>query len=73
VVVVTCAVLATRSRGAALVWALAVANALFVARVGGDAAIPTAVAWSGLAVAGGLALWTYAAGTHVLRAARSAT
>ena len=41
----------------ALVWLLAIGQALFAARVGADARLPTLVAWSGLAVACALALW----------------
>ena len=56
---VTSAVLATRRWSAVLVWILALADAVFAARVGGDARLPTALAWSGLAVACALALWGY--------------
>jgi hypothetical protein len=59
-VLVTCAVLATADEHRILGWALAVANALFVARIGGDARIPTLIAWGGLAFACGLAVWVYA-------------
>ncbi|MBV9324876.1 MAG: hypothetical protein JO352_13930 [Chloroflexi bacterium] len=57
--VITAALLATRSWSLLLVWALAVGNALFVARVGGDARIPTLLAWAGLALACALALYSY--------------
>lgn len=57
--VVSCAVGALRGEHRVIAWALPLANALFVARIGGSAAIPTVVAWSGLAVACALALWTY--------------
>jgi len=40
-----------------LAWTVALCNVLFVARVGGDARIPTIVAWGGLAVAVGLVFW----------------
>jgi hypothetical protein len=33
---------------------------LFVARIGGSARIPSILAWSGLALACALALWSYA-------------
>jgi hypothetical protein len=57
--VITAAVEATRVRGAGLAFALGAGNALFVARVGGDAQIPPPVAWLGLLVAVGLALVCY--------------
>jgi hypothetical protein len=59
--IVAAAVLATRDWPLPLAWALALGNALFVARVGGDARIPTAVAWSGLAIALGLIGWRWVA------------
>jgi hypothetical protein len=65
-VVVTCAVLATGT-DARIGWPLAIANVLFVARVGGDAQIPTLVAWAGLVVASALAAFTYLAPRLVLR------
>jgi len=43
----------------ALVLALALGQAVFAARAGGDALLPTALAWAGLAVACGLAVWSY--------------
>jgi hypothetical protein len=58
--VVTAAVLATQTWSLPVVWVLAVGDVLFVARVGGDARLPTVVAWAGLAVACALALWAYA-------------
>jgi hypothetical protein len=54
--VITSALVATRAWPTALVWTLAIGNALFAARVGGDARLPTVVAWSGLALACALAL-----------------
>jgi hypothetical protein len=57
--VVSAALLATRSHNETLVWALALGNMVFAARIGGSARIPTIVAWSGLAVACALALWSY--------------
>jgi len=57
--VIAAAVLATRDWSVALVWLLAIGQALFAARVGADARLPTLVAWSGLAVACALALWGY--------------
>jgi len=53
--VVTAALLATRTWSSPLIWVLAMGNVVFVARVGGDARLPTVVAWSGLAVACALA------------------
>jgi hypothetical protein len=58
--IVTAALVATRTWKLPVLWLLAVANMLFVARVGGDARLPTVVAWAGLAVACALALWVYA-------------
>ena len=57
--VITAALLATRTWPAGLVWALALGGAVFAARVGGDARLPTVLAWSGLALAVGLVLWSY--------------
>lgn len=48
---VTAAVAATGEWHPAAAWALALSNVLFVARVGGDARLPTALAWTGLAAA----------------------
>jgi hypothetical protein len=58
-VMVMVAVLATRSWSVTTVWALALGEALFAVRVGGDARLPTVLAWSGLAVACALAVWGY--------------
>ncbi|MBV9894187.1 MAG: hypothetical protein JO020_08455 [Chloroflexi bacterium] len=58
--VITCALLATRTWDPRLVWLLALACVVFVARIGGDARIPTPVAWAGLAVALALIAWCYA-------------
>jgi succinate-acetate transporter protein len=69
---VTCAVLAARTARPLILWALALANLLFVARIGGDASIPSVVAWAGLALACGLALWIVARPHAVLRPARGA-
>jgi hypothetical protein len=55
--VITIALLATRTWSLALVWVLAVGSALFAARIGGDAQIPSVLAWAGLAVACALAVW----------------
>ena len=49
VIAAACAVI--RDRYILLALALGVANAAFVARVGGDARLPSALAWSGLALA----------------------
>jgi hypothetical protein len=56
---ITSALLATQKWRLGVAWALALGGALFAARVGGDASLPTVVAWSGLAVACALALWGY--------------
>ena len=58
--VISAALLATRRWTLLLVWVLAVSGALFAARVGGDARLPTAVAWSGLVLGCGLAVGSYA-------------
>jgi hypothetical protein len=57
--VVSTALLAMRAWRLPLMWVFAVASALFVARIGGDARIPTLVAWAALALACGLAAWSY--------------
>src|SRR5579864_3789604 len=57
--VITTALLATQQWDQRLVWLLAIGSDLFVARIGGDARLPTVLAWSGLAVACALALWAY--------------
>jgi hypothetical protein len=51
---VSAAVLATCIWHPAAAWGLALGNILFVARVGGDARVPTLLAWAGLAAACGL-------------------
>jgi hypothetical protein len=71
--VIAAALLATREWDVRLVWLLALGGAVFEARVGGDARVPTVLGWSGLAVACALALWSYIprstrATLHVLRA-----
>ena len=58
-VVVSGALLATREWRLGLVWGLALGADLFAARVGGDARLPTLLAWGGLLVACGLAAWAY--------------
>lgn len=58
-VVIAATLLATRAWSPGLVALLAVANALFVARIGGDARLPSAAAWGGLAIACALALSSY--------------
>jgi hypothetical protein len=55
---VACAVMALRDRSAGFAFAFALANLLFVIRVGGDAQIPGAAAWLGLGVAVALAAWS---------------
>jgi hypothetical protein len=66
--------LATRTWSRPLVWALAIGGALFAARIGGGARLPTLVAWSGLAVACGLVLWGYVrVRAATLRPARQVT
>jgi hypothetical protein len=57
--IVTSALLATRAWSVGLVWLLAIAASLFAVRVGGDARLPTLLAWTGLAVACALAAWSY--------------
>jgi hypothetical protein len=61
---------ATRDWRPALVWALALGEAVFAARAGGDARLPTVVAWAGLALACGLATYSYLH-LRALRLARS--
>ncbi|HYY90143.1 MAG TPA: hypothetical protein VFA49_15195 [Chloroflexota bacterium] len=56
---VSLALAATRDWRPSLVWTVALASAVFAARAGGDARLPTAVAWAALALACGLALWSY--------------
>jgi hypothetical protein len=69
--VIACALLATQTWPALLVWVLALGQTLFAGRVGADARIPSVVAWSGLAVACALALWSYARGRlAIVRPAR---
>jgi hypothetical protein len=57
--VITAALLATCSWDVRLVWLLALGSVLFAARIGGDARLPSALAWTGLVVACALALWSY--------------
>jgi hypothetical protein len=57
--VVTAALLATRTWSLPAVWLLALGEVVFAARVGGDARLPTVLAWSGLAVACVLVVWSY--------------
>jgi hypothetical protein len=57
--IVSAAVLATCDRPAWWAWTLAVANMLFVARVGGDAPIPQWLAWPAELLALALAAGTY--------------
>ena len=54
--VIAAACAALGDRYIPLAFALGIANAAFVARVGGDARIPTPLAWSGLALATALCL-----------------
>jgi hypothetical protein len=58
-IVVSGALLATRAWSLGLVWLLALCADLFVARIGGDARLPTLVAWGGLLISCALALWAY--------------
>jgi hypothetical protein len=58
-IVITAALLATRRWCMTSVWLLALGGVVFAARVGGDARLPTLLAWAGLAVGCGLALWPY--------------
>lgn len=57
--VISLALLATRRLSLGLPWLLALGNALFLARVGGDARVPTVIAWSGLVIACAIALSAY--------------
>jgi hypothetical protein len=57
--VIASALLATRTWPVAALWLLALGQVVFAARVGADARIPTVVAWSGLALACALVLWSY--------------
>ena len=61
---------ATRDWRPGLVWALALGEAIFTARAGGDARLPTVVAWGGLALACALAASSYLP-VRALRLARS--
>jgi hypothetical protein len=58
-VVVSSALVATRSNSLLLVWGLALGSTLFAARIGGSARIPSVLGWSGLVLACALALWCY--------------
>jgi hypothetical protein len=64
---IVAALLATRAWSQPMVWTLALGNVLFVVRIGGDARLPAIVAWSGLAVACGLALWSYVPRGRLIR------
>jgi hypothetical protein len=57
---ISLALLATRGWRLPVAWLIALGTALFAARVGGDARLPTLVAWGGLAVACALVAWGYA-------------
>jgi hypothetical protein len=59
--VITAAVVAVRSWSLPAAWVLAIGEALFAARIGGDARLPTVLAWSGLIVACALAVLPAAA------------
>jgi hypothetical protein len=61
-VVISTALLATRSWHLGLVALFALACAVFVARIGGDARLPGVIAWPALALACALAVWSYLAG-----------
>jgi hypothetical protein len=64
-VVVSTALLATRTWHLGLVALFAVACSVFVARIGGDARLPGLVAWPALALACALAVWSYLGGPRV--------
>jgi hypothetical protein len=68
---VAIALAATRDWRPALVWALALGEAVFAARAGGDARLPTVLAWAGLALGCALAVGSYLR-VRALRPARSA-
>jgi hypothetical protein len=57
--VIAAALLATQNWSLVMVWALALGAALFTARIGGDARLPTLLAWSGLALSCALVTWSY--------------
>lgn len=68
------ALVATRTWSLATLWALALGQAAFAARVAGDARLPTLLAWSGLALACALVVWDYArVRLTTLRPARQVT
>jgi len=69
-VVITAALLATRTWSLLKVWVLAVGGVLFAARIGGSAQLPSALAWAGLAVACALALCDYGTAFISLRRQR---
>jgi hypothetical protein len=58
-VVISTALLATRTWHLGLVALFAVACGVFVARIGGDARLPGVIAWPALALACALAVWSY--------------
>jgi hypothetical protein len=58
-VVISTALLATRTWHLGLVALFAVACGVFVARIGGDARLPGVIAWLALALACALAVWSY--------------
>jgi hypothetical protein len=58
-IVITSAVAATRAWHPLASAALAAGNLLFIARVGGDARLPTVLAWSGLILATALTVQSY--------------
>lgn len=62
-VVIAAALLATRAWRPGLVAILALACVVFVARVGGDARLPSVAAWGALVVACALAVWSYVPGS----------
>jgi hypothetical protein len=65
------ALMATRGWRVPVVWLIALGTALFVARIGGSARLPSIVAWGGLAVALVLVAWGYAVTLAAAAPARS--
>jgi hypothetical protein len=72
-VIISAALLATRYWPVGLVWLLALACAVFVARIGGDARLPSALAWLALALGCALAVWSYISGPSRLFAPSAST
>jgi hypothetical protein len=65
--IVSAGVVVTRTWSVSLAWLFALSNAVFVARIGGDARLPTVLAWSALGVACALALRSYVVSGRLAR------